>query len=421
MLSVLSNLSTCMFKRTFIGIFVLAGVFSMSVAPTSALAGGEIQAQIQSLLSQVAAWGASTAQSTTVIASPSRAHRVCVSLYRNLSIGVRGDDVVALQEFLRAEGYLSANATGYFGPATRAALARWQASQGISAVGSLGPITRARIAAWCGYSGGGGGPIACTKEYKPVCGAKPIVCITAPCNPIQQTYSNRCMMASDGATYLYEGECRADWSNPADDPRCSAWYDGCNSCSRQYPGAPAMCTLRACIGGETKPYCTAWFDAPTNRPPVISGFSGPTALSINQMGSWSVQASDPENGPLSYSINWGDEMYAAPMASYAAESFVQTTTFTHAYARAGTYTVTVSVRDSSGQQAQTTSTVRVEGGVGYCTMEYAPVCGQPPEPACRYTQPYCMLPTPAPQTYGNRCMLNAAGATFLYEGACRNY
>jgi peptidoglycan hydrolase-like protein with peptidoglycan-binding domain len=35
------------------------------------------------------------------------------------------------------------------------------------------------------------GPIACTKEYKPVCGAKQVVCIKAPCNPIQQTYGNR--------------------------------------------------------------------------------------------------------------------------------------------------------------------------------------------------------------------------------------
>ena len=49
-----------------------------------------------------------------------------------------------------------------------------------------------------------------------------------------------------------------------------------------------------------------------------------------------------------------------------------------------------------------------------CTMEYAPVCGQPnqscPEwAACEYTPPF---------TYGNKCELEADGARFLYEWEC---
>lgn len=40
-----------------------------------------------------------------------------------------------------------------------------------------------------------------------------------------------------------------------------------------------------------------------------------------------------------------------------------------------------------------------------CTREYAPVCGQ-------------VAGAAAPQTFSNRCMLNAAGATFIAEGAC---
>jgi peptidoglycan hydrolase-like protein with peptidoglycan-binding domain len=217
------------------------------------------------------------------------------------------------------------------------------------------------------------GQMACTKEYRPVCGSKPVVCITAPCNPVPTTYSNKCMMAADGASYLYEGQCRSDYQNPADNPSCKAWYDGCNSCARESASSPAACTLKYCAVPE-KPYCTAYFDSSGNKPPTISGFSGPTTLNVNSSGTWSVNASDPEGGSLSYQIWWGDEktFAAHPNASLGLD-FVQSTTFTHAYATAGTYTVIITVKDSAGQQAKTSTTVKVGGDVA-CTMQYDPVC-----------------------------------------------
>lgn len=341
----------------------------------SALTIGEVQAQIQQLLANIAEL---TQQRTvlqgqntsTVIIDPGVSrHRVCSALYRNLALGTRGEDVFALQEFLRTEGYFFANATGYFGPITAQALARWQADHGIAAVGILGPLTRERIRMWCG--GPTPPPPVCTKEYRPVCGAKPIVCITTPCNPIQHTYSNLCEMRRDSATFLYDGACRDTY--------------------------------------------------PVNRPPVISGFSGPTTLSANQTGTWTINASDPENGQLTYSITWGDEAYAVPMASMAArETFVQTTAFTHAYASSGTYTITTVVRDSSGQEARSTTTVRIGESPTYCTLEYNPVCGQKTVcPACYYSEPACLAPCYTEQkTYSNRCFMAADGATFLYSGAC---
>lgn len=358
---------------------IIAGVFVAlivvaSAAPASALTVADIQAQIQGLLLQIASLtGQSSAQnSTAVTVSPSFQHRVCSVLYRNLSLGMRGDDVLALQEFLQAQGYFYATPTGYYGPLTAQAVARWQAANGISAVGAVGPLTRARIQALCG------------------------IVVTPPPPP--------------------------PTSDPSADPRCRAWYDGCNDCSRQYPGGPAACTLRYCIW-QAPAYCKEYFDGGTNKPPVISSFSGPTTLNANQTGTWTVQANDPENGPLSYHVVWGDEVSAMPMMApgYAAEAFVQTTTFTHSYARAGTYTVIVHVRDSSGQQAQTTTTVRVEGAPQYCTMEYAPVCGQKTTcPACYYSQPACLAPCYSEyKTYSNRCMMNADGATFVYEGQCQ--
>ena len=212
------------------------------------------------------------------------------------------------------------------------------------------------------------GPVACTKEYKPVCGAQPIVCITTPCNPIPTTYGNRCEMNADGAQFLYEGQCRTE--NPADDPQCKAWFDGCNSCARSNPGEAAACTLKYCAA-PGKAYCTARFNETKNKLPVISGFSGPTTLSVNQTGTWTINASDPENGSLSYSITWGDELVVASYSdgSAARAAFTQATTFTHAYSVAGTYTIVVVVRDDAGMETKTSATVRV-GSDGYaCTAD----------------------------------------------------
>ena len=476
-------------RRIFQGIAVAgllwgAVVASAPALSASALTIADIQSQIQSLLARVAeltnqlnvlrAQGQADVSTAEQVRTPAPfKHRICSALYRNLALGAEGDDVVSLQEFLRDNGYLSANATGYFGSLTSQAVAKWQSSEDVLAVGILGPISRERIKAWCSrgwtprerfrvsptrgdaplmvtfstwlsafrvntisytidfgdgssehaadcyapadacqspgqnthtYSANGTyiatlnkitntcppgamcfvgpmtevvgrtqiyvGPTACTKEYKPVCGSKPIICITTPCNPVPTTYGNRCEMNADGASLLYEGVCRD--------------------------------------GGD--------------QPPVISGFSGPTTLAVNQSGTWSISASDPENQTLSYQVTWGDEYvpYAMNSAMTAsAPAFVQTTTFTHSYAAAGTYTITIVVRDTSGQSAKTSSTVQVTGSIS-CTQEYAPVCGQPPEPACRHSTPACMIATPGPQTYSNICYLNAAGAALLYSGQCQN-
>lgn len=52
-----------------------------------------------------------------------------------------------------------------------------------------------------------GGVYPCTREYVPVCGSKVVQCIQAPCNPVRQTYSNRCEAEAAGAFDIMDGDC----------------------------------------------------------------------------------------------------------------------------------------------------------------------------------------------------------------------
>ncbi len=117
---------------------------------------------------------------------------------------------------------------------------------------------------------------------------------------------------------------------------------------------------------------------PTSQPPVISGGTFPTTLTVGQTGTWAVNASDPQNGSLSYSVNWGDNGSACPVGYVCANSaslVVQNSTFTHSYASAGNYTITFSVTDSAGLSAQTTTTVNVTATPVACPAGY--VCTPP--------------------------------------------
>ncbi|MCC6290730.1 hypothetical protein IT398_01540 [Candidatus Nomurabacteria bacterium] len=98
-----------------------------------------------------------------------------------------------------------------------------------------------------------------------------------------------------------------------------------------------------------------------NRPPVVSGVSGPTVLRVGETGTWSVRASDPENQSLSYSVLWGDENLLAYSVA-GPRTVSQSATFTHSYATPGNYSPNFTVTDSFGQSARTSLSVQVGGG-----------------------------------------------------------
>jgi len=102
-----------------------------------------------------------------------------------------------------------------------------------------------------------------------------------------------------------------------------------------------------------------------NLPPVIDGVGGPSQLDVNEVGTWSVTAHDPEGGYLSYSVDWGDN---APDSVKTDVAGSQTTTFTHSYSEAGSYAVKFTVTDDSGQSATTSLSVSI-GGAPRCSLE----------------------------------------------------
>ncbi|MBU3999741.1 hypothetical protein KKG29_00990 [Patescibacteria group bacterium] len=100
--------------------------------------------------------------------------------------------------------------------------------------------------------------------------------------------------------------------------------------------------------------------AGTNLAPVIDGVTAPTQLKVNEQGTWTINARDPENGTLTYSVRWGDEVSSLTSEQRAFSSGAgQTTTFTHAYSKTGNYTINFTVTDDRQQTAKTSITIEV--------------------------------------------------------------
>ncbi len=103
-----------------------------------------------------------------------------------------------------------------------------------------------------------------------------------------------------------------------------------------------------------------WFNAKPSATNAILNSSLSTNVSLTP-STWNVKASDPQNGSLSYAVDWGD-VSLKPLARVNQEPvFVQTSTFTHAYANPGKYTVKFSVSNTAGLSTASSVTVHITG------------------------------------------------------------
>ncbi|HVZ75738.1 MAG TPA: peptidoglycan-binding protein [Candidatus Paceibacterota bacterium] len=97
----------------------------------------------QSVVNQVAAELGGLQTSTAAPTDATVANSYTFTSY--LSPGDSSDEVLALQNLLAKEGYLTATPNGYYGPATTAAVEAFQAAHGIEQLGVVGPSTRAAL------------------------------------------------------------------------------------------------------------------------------------------------------------------------------------------------------------------------------------------------------------------------------------
>ena len=83
----------------------------------------------------------------------------CYGIMHRLSNGSRGDEVKNLQQHLKEEGVFSSGVTGFFGPATRDAVIKYQLKLNIltsassTGAGIVGPKTLEKMAKHCINSG----------------------------------------------------------------------------------------------------------------------------------------------------------------------------------------------------------------------------------------------------------------------------
>jgi hypothetical protein len=124
-----SNLNTMKYfvRAALVAALIVAGATSHAQAQTAALQSAAFDNEI-------------TAADVT-----------CYTFNSNLTIGSQGGDVMALQIFLAQKGFLTLpagqtpNINSYFGRLTKAAVAKYQSTVGISSSGYVGPLTRGRI------------------------------------------------------------------------------------------------------------------------------------------------------------------------------------------------------------------------------------------------------------------------------------
>ncbi len=125
---------------------VLGSIFPMlASAETNGIAKiEELLAQIKALQSQIASLNQQKVQLEV------QTQQTVLEIMQGLSVGSEGEQVKLLQTLLSSdtELYPEAMITGYYGPATRRAIERFQRRNGLESVGFVGPRTRMALNSW---------------------------------------------------------------------------------------------------------------------------------------------------------------------------------------------------------------------------------------------------------------------------------
>ncbi len=342
----------------------------------------------------------------------------CATIGSNLSMGSRGNDVSTLQRFLVSQNYPGGGSwmiTGYFGKATEAAVRTFQSTHALSITGMVDAQTRAVISqVSCGYAtsypylynngvnnypynynypstvptyntypynsfnynynyNANGGYGACGfGVYN--CGNPSITYLSPVSGAVGSTvtiYGSG--FSTNGNTVHFGQGIITNLSSP--DGRSVSFtvpvqLTGFGSAPVVMGSYPVSVTNAQGVSSNSVSYSVTSIGS--IQAPVISNLTGPTSLTTGTQGTWTLTLSTPLNGPVSVSVNWGDQnAYAQNATQQLYLSGTQTLTFTHSYISSGTYTATFTVSGAGGSHVGS-ATVSVNGGTtnGPLSLQY---------------------------------------------------
>ncbi|MCX6713851.1 MAG: putative Ig domain-containing protein, partial [Candidatus Vogelbacteria bacterium] len=159
---------------------------------------------------------------------------------------------------------------------------------------------------------------------------------------------------------------RSGYVGPLTRAKLNALYRCGITCPQYTPPAPGWCFGGTILPPEPRADgCRGVARCVMPNQITINSVSGPNSLNVGQTGTWAVNATAPSGSNLTYSVDWGYVVYPATAGANSA-IIKQTSTFTHSYSQAGTYTVKFTVSAPSNSylvnHAETSLTVVVGGG-----------------------------------------------------------
>ena len=187
-------------STTVVSIATVVSLSGGALLPATVLGAttAELQAQINALLASVAALQAQLGSATPATSGAS----ATLLASGDLTLGSKGAAVKELQMFLNANGAQvaasgagsSGSETMTFGSLTKAALAKWQAANGVSpAAGYFGAKTRAKMSITAAAPAPAGGPAPVSTETSlpaPIPAPEVAVVVSAPTTTPAVTLSN---------------------------------------------------------------------------------------------------------------------------------------------------------------------------------------------------------------------------------------
>lgn len=333
----------------------------------------------------------------------------CIAISRDLSQGMRGADVTALQQFLVSRNYPGGGSwmvTGYYGAATAAAVRNFQSAQALPVTGWVDGATRLALdrvscggdsyaydmptpvytdpyaytyptyttptyttpnytcpsygGFYYGYTGVGTYNTSCGTTYAPLQTTPSISYLTPQSGAIGtsvtvfgtgfSTTGNTVRFGNGIITGLSSNDGRSlSFTVPSQLTGYGSQAVGLGTYYVSVSNAAGYTS-------NTLPFTVTSLGS--YGAPSITGIAGPTTLTTGTQGTWTLSTNNQTNSYFTAEVLWGDGQTSISQLIGLGS---QATPFVHTYAQAGTYTAQFKVTNAAGQSSVSSVTVSVSG------------------------------------------------------------